>query len=312
MAGRLRIPGLIDIVRVRSPGEILESADHPALARGARIAGPFLNRLILRRVRRGLRTRTAPLPSALPRDDAARADQQRALAERLDPGRLPAPWDEASLDALAQWVQRRARRPLGQLAQEAVGRLFDPDYQATRKTWAAARTLDLSLRSNNPIRRLWLLVTNGVARAQRTLTQAVGGDTAGVHATGVAVHTFARAIERLGEAHSDRRLRDTLSTRAVLGRSLTAPDAVLRQVVYAAETPAGAVEPGTLVIFETATATAQSADRRVAFLSESWSFCPAHALVPALLAEIWQRATGETLEPDGSAGPADRVQGGER
>ena len=296
MGARIRIPGLIDVLRSGSPGEILAAADHPALARGAEVSGPLLNRLILWRTRRGLRAAAGPLPSALPREDTGRAQAQEALAERLDPTRSSALWDEETLDGLAEAARGTARRPVGELAQEAVGRLFRPDYRATSETWSAARTLDGSLRSNNPILRLWWLVTRAVPRAQRTLSEAVGGDLAGVHATGIAVHTLARAVERLAEIYRDRQLRETLSTKAVLGRALTAPEAVLRQAVGTAETPLGPVEGGTLVVFQTQAAAARSADRRVAFLSESWSFCPAHTLVPALLREIWRRACGEAME----------------
>jgi hypothetical protein len=62
------------------------------------------------------------------------------------------------------------------------------------------------------------------------------------------------------------------------------------------ETPAGLFAAGTLVMLETAAATERSADPRVVVLSESWSACPAHAAVPAMLAEIWWLATGERGE----------------
>ena len=302
MGRRLRIPGLVDLMLVESLGEILAVADDPALSRRLCGFGPVLNRLILRNVRQALRAPAGPLPSALPRDDGQRAEGQRALAERLTPEAEP--WDADSLQAIADYLRGNRRRPLEALCQEAVGRLFAPGYRATRATWLAAETLDAATRSVNPLRRAVWWLTSAVERAQETLGDAVGGDPAGVHATGIAVHSFLRTVRKLDRTWADPVARRASSARAMLTGALTAPDAVLRRSAVAAETAAGPVAPGTLVMLRTGPATELTGDPRVAFMAESWSFCPAHAVVPAMLAEIWRRATGETPAPAAAPTPS--------
>ena len=294
MGRRIRIPGLIDLLVADRPGEIVSLADDPALARGGPVSGPLINRWIQGNVLRALRTDTAPLPSALPREDDARAAAQRALADRLNPENTP--WDDESLDAIAGALCDGPVQ-LGPLCQQAIRRLFVPEYTATEETWRAAKTMDAAARSLNPLRRLVWMLTNRVSRAQRTLAETVNGDPAAVHATGIAVHTFVRCVGNLEAVLGDKVRRRTLSAKAVIGSALAAPKAVLRRCPHHATTMAGPVDPGTLVLLRLDDAVSLTADPRIAFLSESWSFCPAHRLVPAMLAEIWFRATGDRWEP---------------
>ncbi|MEX2518071.1 MAG: hypothetical protein WD969_01920 [Paracoccaceae bacterium] len=290
MAIRIRIPWLLDLVLVSAPGEILTAANDPALDRAFRPGrGPLVNRVIARRLDRGLRAGGVSLPSARRREDPERRAASGALAARLDPA--GAPWDEAALDALASHVRGEGRRPAGELAQEAIGRLFAPAYCADAETWRAALLIDASLKSNNPLRRLIWWVTGAIARAQARLAAAVDGDPSGVHATGVAVHSFLRAVESLRHALADRERTRSLTDRGVLGRALTAPDMVARVAVMDARIGDVAVDEGVLVILQTSGAAALCADRRVVFLSTSWSACPASALAPVMLAQIWERAT---------------------
>ena len=294
MGRRIRIPGLVDLLVIDRPGEILAVADDPALVRGGPLSGPLLNRWLQRNIRGALRIGNTPLPSALPREDEARAAAQRALTDRLNPEN--APWDDESLDAIADALCDGPVN-LGPLCQQAIGRLFVPEFTASDETWRAARTIDTAARNLNPLRHLVWTLTNRISRAQRTLADAANGDPSAVHATGIAVHTFVRCVENLEAVLSDRTRRRTLSAKAAIGGALAAPKAVLRSCPRDADTPAGPVAPGTLVLLQLDDAVSLTSDPRVAFLSESWSFCPAHRLVPAMLAEIWFRATGERPGP---------------
>ena len=293
MGRRIVIPGLVDLLLIDSAEEILAVSNDPALQRGATTPGPLLNRVILRRAQRVLRTPSQAYPSALPKDNAQRQEQQKALATRLHPDN--AACDEQSLDALADYLKGKTRRPLGPLCQEAIGRLFEKDYQATRETWRAAELLDNAVRSINPLRQLVWTLTGAVKQSQATIAAAVNGDTAGAHATSIAVHTFKASVANLERAMSNRSVRRSYTTLAILGGALGGPENVLRHSSVHADTAAGPVAPGTLVLLQVGKAVKLSADQRVAFLSESWSFCPAHHIVPVMLAEIWHRATGERL-----------------
>ncbi len=294
MGQRIRIPGLLDLLIIDQPGEILDAADDPALDRGPTRLGPVLNRIIQNIRLRSLRTDKVALPSALPRDDGARIAMQEALAQRLDPA--GAPWDGESLQAIADWL-RGTKAPIGPLCQQAIGRLFVPGFRATPQTWRAAHVINRSLALTNPALRLLWAITGEVTRAKRTLSDAMHGDPAAVHAIGVAVHTFQRAVERLDAALADAPMRRALSTKGALGFASAAPDTILRHASAHADMAAGTVAPGTLVLMRLDGAAQRSADPRIAFMSDSWSACPAHRIVPAMLAEIWFRATGERNLP---------------
>ena len=67
MTRRLRIPGIVDLVRIDDPAMIAAASADPRLDRDFAGKGPLINRWIVGRIRRNLRTPNAPLPSALPR-----------------------------------------------------------------------------------------------------------------------------------------------------------------------------------------------------------------------------------------------------
>mgnify|MGYP006237413851 CR=1 FL=1 len=164
-------------------------ADHDALDRRFVDTGPFLNRALAARIRHGLRVGHTRLPSALVREDATRLAQADALSERLVPGA----WDEASLRALAEFVEGRTRRPLGELVQEAVGRLFKPSYQATKETWQAALAMEAHLRSWNPITRI-------IADIRDDARDRVPGTQVRLHRQGRLPGFFRRLVTRFEQA----------------------------------------------------------------------------------------------------------------
>lgn len=269
---------------------MLDTANHPALDRGPTRLGPILNRVIQKILLRTLRADKVALPSARSRHDGERIAMQEALAKRLDPAGEP--WQEASLQAIADWL-KGAKSPIGPLCQQAIGRLLVPDFRATPETWRAADVMNRSIASRNPFLRAFWGITGEVSAAQHTLSKAMGDDPSAVHAVGVAVHTFQRAVERLDAVLADQTARRALSSKGALGSAMAAPDAILRHATAYADTAGGTVAPGTLVIMFLDGAVQRTADPRIAFMSDSWSVCPAHRIVPAMLAEIWFLATGE-------------------
>ena len=83
MSRRLRIPGLVDLIRIDDPAMIAAASSDARLDRDFAGGGPLINRWIARRIRRSLRTPTSPLPSVSPRDYPERAKRQAALQKRL-------------------------------------------------------------------------------------------------------------------------------------------------------------------------------------------------------------------------------------
>jgi hypothetical protein len=291
MTRRIRIPGVIDVARIDDPALIRRIAEDPRLDRDFGPVGPLINRIIMGRVRRALHVGGTPLAAVAPRRDPERAERQAALEARLD-GVLadggPAP---GQLDALAACVRgERSADALGPAAQEAIGQLFAADYRASTATWRAACILDAAPRTNNPLRRLAWALTGAVGRARRRLARGVADDPAGVHATGIAVHSLVRSLEAMREVWREPGARDRLSADAAVARSLRAPETVLRSWSGRAVTVLGDVRPGALTVFELDAARRRDPVPHTVFMTGSWSRCPAHRWTAALLRSVWQRA----------------------
>jgi hypothetical protein len=291
MARSLRIPGLVDLIRVDTRSDIRALADDTRLDRRFELRGPPINRMLVRRIRSVLRIDGVPLPSVAPRQDAQRLRAQEILRRRLDPaGGVPL-WDEETIVGLVGAVRGRPGAPqLGPAAQQAVGRLFVPDYKGSPESWAAAGVLDAAVHSRNPLRLILLRLSGRLRRSRRLLADLVHGDLAGVHATGIAVHNLVRGFERMRELWSEPRRRSPSSTDAVVAQCLFAPPSVLRQATMPGATISGAVRAGTLVVLELDAAHERTPGADVEFMVGNWAQCPAAAFVPALLRVVWERA----------------------
>jgi hypothetical protein len=291
MTRRLRIPGLVDLVRIDDPAMIAAASADPRLDRDFTGKGPLINRWIVGRIRRNLRTPNAPLPSALPRNYPGRVEQQAALQSRLENLVAQGSVGSEHVAELAAHVRgERGDKTLGPLVQETIGRLFVKDYRATSETWRAACVLAAAPRNVNPLRALYWALTGAVGRARRVLSEAAGGDTAGVHATTVAVHTLVRNLEAMRELWSQPGARERMSAETAVIRSLRAPESVPRRWSKAASTVWGNLPEGALTLFELDAARARDPDADTVFLAASWSHCPAAGWTTALLKAVWQRA----------------------
>ena len=289
MAGRIRIPWLVDIITVTAPEVIRSAASHPTLDRGFGASGPLFNRMVARRLRSTLSTGSRPLPTVLRRDDADRAAAQAALTEKLAAPEPEQLLDEETLAGLAAYVRGEGGN-VGELTQQLVGRLFVKDYRATTVTWAAARHLQRAVESNNPLMLLVWVITGRLYQAQRTLSDAVMGDPAAVHSTGIAVHNLVVAMDRLAALYRDAGSRTSVGTEEAVARALVGPRTIVRQAQQHADTLVGTVTPGTLLTFAIREAGERSLDARVTFMRDSWSQCPAHRVVPAAIGAVWRQA----------------------
>jgi hypothetical protein len=301
MAITLRLPGLVDLLRADSAEEIGSLAADDRLDRRFDDAGALLNRMLARRIRRVLQVDGVPLPPVAARDSGGRAQRQTELEAALTAAVGRPLCGEAHLEALTAHVLGRGTpEAIGPLVQEVVGRLFLPDFRRTAESWEAALLLDAAVRSFNPLRQLQWLLTGRVERARRLLAERVGGDPVAVHSIGIAVHNLVCSFERMRELAARPDAVRRFSTEAAVAQCLVAPDSVLRQAVSLGATSVGSFRPGTIVVLELEAARARSLRRDVAFMTGSWSRCPAHRWVPALLAAVWDRVAAARRE-EGSA-----------
>jgi hypothetical protein len=296
MGRSLRIPGLVDLIRVDTGADIRALADDSRLDRRFESRGPLINRLLINRVRSVMRLDGAPLPSVAPREDRARARGQEALRQRLDPAGGKPLWDDETIGGLAAAVRGNAGAPaLGPAAQQAVGRLFAAEYRGSRESWEAARVLDTAVHTRNPLQWIHLRMSGQLARARRLLATLVNGDRAGVHATGIAVHNLVRGFERMCELWAAPGWR-TRATDDVVAQCLFAPPSVLRQAAVPGVTVAGEVRAGTLVVLELDAARVHTPGPELEFMVGHWAQCPAAAFVPALLRAVWERSRAEAAK----------------
>ncbi len=286
MARHIRIPLIADLILTDDADEIGQLADHAALDRGFRPRGPLINRILAHRVRSALSLGGNPLPSAMMRDDPERRRMSQDIADKFAPGN----WDTDTLTQMVGYVRGDLSRPVGELAQQITGRVFDPTYAASAETWDAAKAIETHLQSFNPLRRLIAFLSGALRDAQGVLGQAAKGDKGAVHGTGIAVHNLALSLERLQAAWADQRLRAHLTPEQAALRVIAAPRTVMRAGKRQSDTIGGRVRPVTLVAMNTRRAAGAGMDADLAFLGSSWSRCPAQHWVMALLAEIWKQA----------------------
>lgn len=301
MARRIRIPGLIDIVRVDDPRSISSLAAEKRLDRDFTPSGPLFNRLLSARLMRILSVGGRPLPTMRARDDSERL-ADRARLSSLPDFETPTPAQTASLAPLVAYV--RGQGPAGSIGAEVqalVGRQFNAGYTASPTLWRAAVALDAAARSTNPLMWLWLAITGSTRSSRALLAEAVAGDTVGVHATGIAVHNIAASLDRMRAAYAIPRTRHALDATAAATAMLSAPQTVLRQAKSRAHLTVGELGTGTLVTLELARATERTLDTAVAFQSGTWSGCPADRYVFNMLRHVWQRAIEEEKSHGGSS-----------
>ena len=192
---RIRIPGLIDIVRSDDAAEIALFARDGRLDRGYGDRSILLNGWILRRVLKVLQVDGRLFPTVTAREVEDRAAAQEALWTRLNGLAAELRENTEGLADLAGFVRGEGpAERCGMLVQGVVGRLFAPGFRATEESWEAALVLDKAPRTMNPVLELWWALTHRVERAKRLLFAMVGGDLAGVHAVGIALHNIVSGV----------------------------------------------------------------------------------------------------------------------
>ena len=291
MSRRVRIPFLIDVMRVDDAHVAGLLAKDPRLDRGYTPTGPLFNRMLARHISRAFRIGTVPFPTMRRRHDKERIAIQSKLATMMpDASTLV-----EDIRPLVAYVRGDGKLgDVGPDVQALIGRRFRADYPASPALWKAALAFDAAARSSNPFRWFLSFICGTIRTNRRKLADAVNGDPTAIHATGIAVHNVMASLDRMRISFADPACKAKLDGMSAATAFLAAPASVLRQVSRVADVPGGTLYPGTLVTFELATAAGRTLDSRVAFQSEAWSACPASAFVLRLLATIWTSARAES------------------
>jgi hypothetical protein len=209
----------------------------------------------------------------------------------------PAPFADADVTMLARYVAGLDEgEPVGVVVQRVIGRLFDPGYPASPRSYAAAKIVSGWLTTFNPLKRLWWKVSGRLSRSHDLLWSIAARDIAAIHATTFAVHNI---VDALGRMRSMVRagLVWTQTPAEAAARAVAAPATLLRECTAAAEVTVGGrtrrLRAGTLVVFRLGRIHRGTERNDLAFSVGQWSECPAHAIVPRLLEAVWTRTMQE-------------------
>jgi len=290
MAISIQIPGLLRLVVVRKPAELramnaAAGVDRPLSGRGG-----FVNRSIVAKLQ-PFRTPTGERwPVFCSHLDPLRGKHKSELEEKLSdvPAQLQRICGEIA--ELAAYVRGApAARPVGVVVQQAVGRIFFDDYRASRESYEAARTLSGWLAAG-PVRTLLMRLSDKVQPAVDTVLTHARGDTACAHGTGLALHNIVESIGLMRELGRSGSTLKQLSPAEAVARTLRAPPRVLREARDTTQAENVRVKGRSIILLSVESARKHGSDPGIAFLAGQRNECPAHAFVPALLAQVWKAA----------------------
>jgi hypothetical protein len=142
----------------------------------------------------------------------------------------------------------------------------------------------------------WRLRRSGALQAALAkITTLARGNTACAHATGLAMENIVKSIGLMRElARSGDKL-DALSAEEAVAQTLRAPERVIREARDGARIGNLCLPARSLILFGVEAARRQSPDSGVGFFASAWNHCPARAIVPSLLGEVWRAAQQRSL-----------------
>jgi hypothetical protein len=294
---RTYFPGIIDIVVVTDPAEIRTISNDSRFDRDFIGHGPVRNVQRLRTMLRIFSLNGRLFPTMLPRTNPSRAAAQGELWSRLNVKADEVKHGPAELEPLAEWVRGiGTAEKLGLLVQQSIGRLFVETFTATEESLAAARMVLEAASSSNVLRMLGWRISGRLERAKTLLASMVNGDLAGVIAMIAARQLIVDGLHKMRQLAADAALRSSITTDAAVGECLFAPGTVLRQAKTSGEVGGCPFRRGSLFTLGLGSASKGAANRDLAFLSQSWSRCPAEKWVPALLEGVWTRVSATSNE----------------
>ena len=229
-------------------------------------------------------------PAFRDRADPLRTKRQSELEKALADTRGLLKRVAPETGALATYIRSGStNRPPEIIVQQMVGRLFFPDYAASEESYDAARALQTWI-SGGPIKSYLLKCSGELERALDLIITLARGNTSCAHATAIAMENIVEAIERMRRLAQTSDNLEKLSPQEAIAATLRAPKQVVRETRDGGRVCGTHLGARTLVVLRLETARRQKPEAGIEFFAKGWNQCPAHAIVPALLAEIWKKA----------------------
>ncbi|MFY1664363.1 hypothetical protein [Pseudomonas sp. Pseu.R1] len=286
------ISGLVDVIKVDQPDEILKVARDSSFDRAFGPSKPILNSLLISRILGVLSYKGHRFPAMSAKKANGRARKQDDLWRKLNSEVSEIRSGPQFLEPLAEWTRNaNSDIAVGPLLQQVIGRSFNPNFQADAQTWGAAQVIAGSLAPGNTWRNLRWRLSGKVTQAKALLASKLNDDLAGVHGVSVAIHNIVKGMHQMRTLYKDEAHRNAMTPETIGHLCLYAPGVVLRQATEEGELGGCPYSSGTLFLLELEKARQVSGDESMVFLGDTWSRCPAEQWVPALLEGVWRRAT---------------------
>jgi hypothetical protein len=294
VAFTITIPGIIRLVVVKRPDELVAVNDASMVGRSLSGRGGLLNRPIAAKLA-VFRTPDGDIwPAFRDRLDPLRAARQEALEGALSDVEALLRRIAPEIAELASYVRTgAAHRSTGVIVQQAVGRLFFDDYAASEESYDAARTLQSWL-SAWPLRMFWLKRSGALQASLDRIIHLSRGDMACAHATALAMENIVKSVELMRRLACQGDNLAKIEPQDALVQTLRAPARVLREARDGGRAGPVRLRARSLVLLAVENARRQHPVPSFAFFASAWNRCPAHSLVPALLADVWRAARADT------------------
>jgi hypothetical protein len=290
VAFTITIPGIIRLAVVKTPAELRAVNDASTVYRSLSGLGGLANRSVAAKLA-VFRTPDGDIwPAFRDRLDPLRATRQAALEAELSNVEVLRRRIAPEIAELGSYVRNgTVHRSTGVIVQQAVGRLFFADYAASEESYDAACTLQ-TWSSAGPLRAFWIRHSGALQSSLDRIMDLSRGDMACAHATALAMGNIVRSIELMRSLAGQGDNLAKVKPQEALARTLRAPAHVVREVRDGGSAGPFRLRARSLVLLAVESAHQQSPDPGIAFFAGAWNQCPAHRIVPALLADVWEAA----------------------
>lgn len=293
MTAHVRVPGLVDVGIVDRGTQVFEIDGKQQVGREPRGAASLVGMMLTGRIRGRLRVGRTPLPTFVDRDAPGRNTLMEQAERRLSAVDLSAPWLGSDVAHLAYYVGGREILEPGIIAQEIVGRFFEPQFVATAESYDDARVIADWVKLPSP-RAAWNQLTGKLDRARDRMWRLCRQDRVMIHGVVLALPNIVESLVLMRALFSKR---PTADVDEMLRDCLKGPERLLRVVRAPLELMSGlAFHAGAVAIYDLKAVHEEQPETDL-FMRGRWNQCPAHAIVPRLLGTIWKRAQHDARRP---------------
>jgi hypothetical protein len=287
---RITIPGIVRLAWLSDPDEVVAANASGVVQRSLSGLGGLVQRSIAAKLAVFRKSDGDIWPAFRDRADRLRSDRQKELENALAKTQSLLKRVAPETGALAAYVRTGStHRPPEIIVQQMVGRLFFRDYAASEESYDAACALQTWV-SGGPIKSYLLKLSGELERSLDLIVTLARGDTSCAHATAIAMHNLVDTIERMRRLARAGDNLQKLSPQEAIASTLRAPKQVVRETRDAGRVCGMHLGARTLVVLRLECARRQKPDAGIEFFAKGWNQCPAHAIVPALLADVWKKA----------------------